>query len=138
MFLKWAILIQIWFYQFLWVLWGKGKRWEKPHFEIFGPTDCDLSTSKPKSSNSNILVSAHTIGKLKIVPEILRSREDMVKMFFKILSVSPLEILMTLQLPLGLISGPRPKRNFRNMSFNFFTQIFHFLSNPNRGDILID
>ena len=79
MFVKWVILIQIWFHQFLWVLWGKKKIWGKTHFEIFGPTGCDLSTSSPKSSNSNILVSAHPIGKLKIVLEILRSREDMVK-----------------------------------------------------------
>ena len=34
---------------------------------------------RPKSSNSNILVFAHPIGKLKIVTESLRSREDMVK-----------------------------------------------------------
>ena len=51
----------------------------KTHFEIFGMIDCDLSTSRPKSSYSNISVSAHPIGKLKIVPERLRSREDMVK-----------------------------------------------------------
>ena len=51
----------------------------KTDFEIFRPTDCDLSTSRPKYSNSNILVSAHPIGKLKIVSESLRLREDMVK-----------------------------------------------------------
>ena len=33
----------------------------KTHFEIFGPTDCDLSTSRTKSLNENILVSAHPI-----------------------------------------------------------------------------
>ena len=55
-----------------------------------------------------------------------------------ILSVSTLEILVSLQLPLGLISGPGPQRNFRNMGFHFFTQISHFLSNPDRGDILVD
>ena len=49
------------------------------HFNIFGPTDCDLSTSRPNSSNLNILVFAHLIGKLKIVPEISRLREYMVK-----------------------------------------------------------
>ena len=57
----------------------KEKEIRKTHFEIFGSTGCNLSTSNPKSSNSNILVSAHLIGKLKIVPERLRSREDMVK-----------------------------------------------------------
>ena len=51
----------------------------KNHFEIFGSIDCDLPTSNPKSSNSIILVSTHPIGKLKIVPERLRSRGDMVK-----------------------------------------------------------
>ena len=40
----------------------------KNQFEIFGSTRCDLSTSSSKSSNSNILVSAHPIGKLKIIP----------------------------------------------------------------------
>ena len=55
------------------------KRWEKTHFDIFGSTDCDLSSSNLKSLNSNILVSAHPIGKMKIVPESLRLREDMVK-----------------------------------------------------------
>ena len=44
----------------------------KTHFEIFRSTGCDLSTSNLKSSNSNILVSAHPIRKLKIVPESLR------------------------------------------------------------------
>ena len=44
----------------------------KTHFEIFGPTDCDLSTSRSKSSNSNILVSTHPIGKMRIVLESLR------------------------------------------------------------------
>ena len=51
----------------------------KTHFEIFGSTDCDLSTSSPISSNLNILVSTHPIGKLMIVLESLRSGEDMVK-----------------------------------------------------------
>ena len=77
--IKWVILIQIWFCQLLWVLWGKRKRWEKTHFDIFGLTDCDLSTSSPISSNSNILGSAHPIENSKIVPENLSSREDMVK-----------------------------------------------------------
>jgi hypothetical protein len=56
-----------------------------------------------------ILVSSHLIRKLKIVMKILRSREDT---HFYILIVSPLEILVTLQLPLGLIFGPGPRRNF--------------------------
>ena len=51
----------------------------KNPFWYFGPTNYDLSTSIPKSSNSNILVSAHPIGKMKIALETLRSREDMVK-----------------------------------------------------------
>ena len=80
--IKWCLLIQIQFCKLLWVIWDKGKRWGKPHFEIFWSTDCDLSTSKPKSSNSNILVSAHSIGKLKIVTESLRPRECMVKTKF--------------------------------------------------------
>ena len=54
----------------------------KDPFEILGPTDYDLSTSSPISSNLNILVSTHLIGKLKIVLESLRSGEDMVKFFF--------------------------------------------------------
>ena len=78
-FIKWVTLIQIQFCQLLWVLWGKRKRWEKTHFDIFGPTDCDLSTSRVKYSNSNILVSAHPIWKLKIFREISRSRESMVR-----------------------------------------------------------
>ena len=57
----------------------KRKGWEKTHFEIFGQTDCDLSTSSSISSNLNILVSTHPIGKLKIVMEILGLGEDMVK-----------------------------------------------------------
>ena len=77
--IKWFLLIQIQFHQLLWVLLAKGKRWEKTHFEIFVSTGCDLSTSSLKSSNSNILVSAHPIGKPKIVLESLSSREDMVK-----------------------------------------------------------
>ena len=82
MLIKWVILNQIRFFQFIWVLWGKGKRWSKTHFENFGPTDCDLSTSRPKSSNSNILVYAHSIGKLKIVTEILRPTKYMIKKWF--------------------------------------------------------
>ena len=68
---------------------------KNPLFYIFGPTDCDLSTSNTKSSDSNILVSTHPIGKMKIVPESLRSREDTVKKKIDILSVSPLKILVT-------------------------------------------
>ena len=34
-FIKWVILIQIKFRQFLWVLWGKRKRWEKNPFWDF-------------------------------------------------------------------------------------------------------
>ena len=75
---KWVRLTQIWFRQLLWVLGGKRKRWSKTHFYIFRSIDCDLSTSSLKSSDSNILVSAHPIGKLKIVPESLRSGEEMV------------------------------------------------------------
>ena len=78
-FIKWVILIQIWFRQMIWVLYAKGKTWEKTHFDIFGLTGCELSTSRPKFSNPNILVSAHLIGKLKIVPEISRPREYMMK-----------------------------------------------------------
>ena len=48
------------------------KEMRKNHFEIFGSTGCGLSTSRPKSSNADMLVSAHPIGKLKIVPEIYR------------------------------------------------------------------
>ena len=77
--IKWVLLIQIRLRQLLWVLRAKRKRWAKIYFDIFGSTDCDLSTSMPKSSNSNILVFAHLIGKLKIVLESLRSREYMVK-----------------------------------------------------------
>ena len=76
---KWVLLIQIQLHQLLWALWSRGKRWEKTHFDIFGPTSCDLSTSRPKSSNSNILVFAHPIGKRKIVTENLRLREYKVK-----------------------------------------------------------
>ena len=36
------------------------------------------------------------------------------------------KILVTLQLPLGLISHSGPQRNICDMGFNFFTQIFHF------------
>ena len=71
-----------------------------------------------------------SFGKLEI------ERRHGEKNHFDILSVSPLEILVTLQLPLGLISGPGPQRNFRNTGFHFFTQIYHFLSNPDQGDIL--
>ena len=46
----------------------------KDPFEIFGSIDLDLSTSSLKSSNSNILVSTHPIGKMEIVPESLNSR----------------------------------------------------------------
>ena len=59
------------------------------------------------------------------------------KTLFEILSVSPPEILVNLQLPLWLIFGLGPRRNFWNMGFHFFTQIFHFLSNPDRGEILV-
>ena len=51
----------------------------KTHFEIFGLTNCDLSSSRPKPLYSNISVSAHLNRKLKIVSKSLRSREDMVK-----------------------------------------------------------
>ena len=78
-FIKWVMIIKIIFCKLLWVLGGKRKRWEKTHFEIFGSTDCDLSTSSSISSNLNILVSTHPIGKQKIVLESLRSGEDMVK-----------------------------------------------------------
>jgi hypothetical protein len=80
--IKWVILIQIQFRQLLWVLGGKRKRWEKIHLNIFGSINCDLSTSSPKSSNSNILVSTHRIGKMEIVLESLSSREEMVNFFF--------------------------------------------------------
>ena len=61
---------------------GSGRKVEeinKDPIWDFGSIDCDLSTSSPISSNLKILVSAHPIGKLKIVLENLRSREDMVK-----------------------------------------------------------
>ena len=58
---------------------AKGRDEKKPILIFLGPIDCDLSTSRPKSSNSNILVSSHPIGKLKIVPESLRLKKDMVK-----------------------------------------------------------
>ena len=83
---------------------------------------------RPKSSNSNILVSPHwktedSSGKLEI------ERRHGEKPIFEILSVSPPEVLVALQLPLGLISSPGPRRNFQDKGFHFFTQIYHFLSN---------
>ena len=58
---------------------GKRKKLENTHFDIFSSINCDLSTSSPKSSNSNILVSTHPIGKMEIVLESLSSREEIVK-----------------------------------------------------------
>ena len=78
-FIKWVILIQIRFCQFIWVAWGRGKTRVNTYFDIFRSTDCDLSTSSLIYSNSNILDSAHLIGKPKIVLKSLSSREDMVK-----------------------------------------------------------
>ena len=79
MFIKWVILIQIRFRQFLWVLGGNKKRLAKTHFYIFQTTNCDLSTSSPISQKWNILISTYSIVKLKIVLEILGLGEDMVK-----------------------------------------------------------
>ena len=133
-----VILIQIRFHQRFWVLWAKGNIWGKTHFDIFGLIDYDLSTSRPKSSNSNILVSAHPIGKLNIVLEILRLREDTVKnQFFNF-------ECFTFGNPFDSSTSPRANfwhrtpENFRNMGFHFFTQIFHFLLNVDRGKILVD
>jgi hypothetical protein len=77
----------------------KEEEMRKDPFLDFRPTNCDVSTSNPISSNLNILVSTHPIGKLKIVLESLRSGEDMVKNHFEIFIFSPLEILVTLHLP---------------------------------------
>ena len=119
------------------VLWGKRKRWEKLHFEIFGLTDYDLSTSSLISSNLNILVSTHPIGKLKTVLESLRSGEDMVKNQFWYFECFTSEILVTLHLPRGETMSPGPRRNFRNMGFHFSTPIFHFLSKPEPNPKLV-
>ena len=78
-FIKWVILIQIQLCQFIWVLGGEKKRWEKIHFEIFWSTNCDFSTSSPISQKWNILISTHPIVKLKIVLESLGSGEYIVK-----------------------------------------------------------
>ena len=87
--------------------------WENTHFDIFGSTEYDFSTSRLKSSNSNILVSAHPIRKMNIVLEILRSTEDMAKspfLYFECFtSRNPCD---SLQLPLGLIFDPGPRRSF--------------------------
>ena len=111
--------------------------WEKTHFYIFGSVDCDHLTSNPKSSNSNILVSTHPIGKLKIVSEILRSREEMVKnpsLYFECFtSGNPCDSSP----PLKGNFWPETRRNFQNMGFHFFTQIYHFLSNPDPSDMLV-
>ena len=135
-FIKWVILIQIWFRQFLWVIWGKRKRWEKTHFDIFGLTDCDLSTSSPKSSNSNILVSAHSTWKLKIVLESLRSREDMVKnQFWDFECFTSINTCDSLP-PLKGKFWPRTPEKFLKHGFSFFHPNLPF-SLESRGKSLI-
>ena len=59
------------------------------------------------------------------------------KSIFDIFSVSPLKILVTLHLPLRVIFGSGPWRNFRNMGFHFFTPIYHFLSNADPNHLLV-
>jgi hypothetical protein len=96
----------------------------KTHFEIFGTTGYDLSTSNPKSSNSNILVSAHPIGKIKIVPERLRSREDMVKNPFLYFEC------FTFRNPYDSFTSPDPGEIFEAWVFIFLPQYSNFSRIP--------
>jgi len=81
--IKWVLLFQIQFCQLLWVLWDKGKAWEKNPFWYFWsdrlwPFNFQ-SGCRPKYSNHDIFVFAHPIWKMKIVSEISRPRESMVR-----------------------------------------------------------
>ena len=93
---------------------------------------------RPKSSNHNIWVFADPIWKLKIVPKISRLRESMVRNQFWYFECchykNPCD------------SSTSPRANFWPMTLENFLRhgflVFHlnlpFLSNLDRGDILVD
>ena len=93
--------------------------------------------SRPKSSNHNILVYAHLILKLKIVLESSQSRESTVRKpfwdFECFTSGNPCD---SSTFPRANF-WPRTSEKILKHGFSFFTQIFHFLLNPNQGDILV-
>ena len=128
--IKWVLLIQIQFRRLLWVIWAKGKAWEKNSFWFFWfdrlwPFNFQFDY-RPKSSNHVILVSAHPISKLKIDPESSWSREFMVRKKFWYLeclkSINPYDSSPPLRDKIRVVT----QEKFLKHGFSFFHLILPF------------
>ena len=106
-------------------------------FWYFSNDQLWLFNFHPISQNWNILISTHPFAKLKIVLEILWSREDMVKKKFSNFNFFTSKNPCDSSPPRGGTMSPGPRRNFRNMGFHFLTPIFHFLSNLEPNEKLV-
>lgn len=120
MIIECVLFIEIRFHKFLWVLGGEKKWWEKTHFEIFWTINCDFSTSSPISQNWNILISTHTIAKLKIVLESLGSGEDMFKNPFSYFEFFTFENRCDSSPPPRQNHEPGTSEKFSKHGFSFF------------------
>ena len=139
--IKWVLLIRFQLHQMFWVLRSKEKTWAKPILiflvrpvvalqfpvwlspEIFKSHYLGFYSSDFKTEDSSENLSIKRIH-----------GEKPILIFWVFHLRKSLWLFNFLE---GLKSGPWPRRNFWNMGFYFFTQIFHFHSNLDRGDILL-